>query len=264
MHYWADIHVYIARTFPRLVLTIWFCTVKHAHICHDLTLSCTNMYAMCARMVRTKWQPSRLIYFPTLVRNPLNATFASMPAPQKVVWQDTFALFTHKSYCNSHCRIQVDYSFKCVPIEFKKWMNSNTKSLFVFYFGLFKLNLKTTKKKKNLSDCMWPVTLLIFSSEHSSAMSYNCSHCGAYSTQFVDEMIFHCKMCPLMPRPDPFRCKYVCNECTYGAYNVAAMKNHILTHRGEKPFACQYCNYACAHKSNLNKHVRASHRDLIQ
>lgn len=150
MHYWADIHVYIARTFPRLVLTIWFCTVKHAHICHDLTLSCTNMYAMCARMVRTKWQPSRLIYFPTLVRNPLNATFASMPAPQRVVWQDTFALFTHKSYCNSHCRIQVDYSFKCVPIEFKKWMNSNTKSLFVFYFGLFKLNLKTTKKKKKI------------------------------------------------------------------------------------------------------------------
>ncbi|KAI5719706.1 hypothetical protein M8J76_013655 [Diaphorina citri] len=96
--------------------------------------------------------------------------------------------------------------------------------------------------------------------DSNSSVRYNCSHCGVYSTLLLDEMILHCKTCTSMPRPDAFRCKFVCNVCPYGAYSNQAIRNHILSHTGEKPYACSYCSYACAHKSNLNKHVRTTHR----
>jgi len=38
------------------------------------------------------------------------------------------------------------------------------------------------------------------------------------------------------------------------------MQKHILTHTGEKPYCCHLCNYACAQKSNLQKHMKTIHK----
>uniref|UniRef100_A0A8D9AF00 Ras-responsive element-binding protein 1 n=1 Tax=Cacopsylla melanoneura TaxID=428564 RepID=A0A8D9AF00_9HEMI len=90
-------------------------------------------------------------------------------------------------------------------------------------------------------------------------VTYSCRHCGVYATQSLNEMVAHCKSCRYMPRSDPYRSKFVCNECNYGAYNTAAIKNHILTHAGQKPYACPHCSYASALKSNADRHIRITH-----
>uniref|UniRef100_A0A8D9BWA2 RE1-silencing transcription factor n=1 Tax=Cacopsylla melanoneura TaxID=428564 RepID=A0A8D9BWA2_9HEMI len=92
-----------------------------------------------------------------------------------------------------------------------------------------------------------------------SSVQYTCVHCAAFSTPDIDAMVSHCKSCPYMPRPDAYRCKYVCNVCTYGAYKIAAIKAHIFSHTGEKPFKCDFCDYACANKCSLSMHVRINH-----
>lgn len=36
-------------------------------------------------------------------------------------------------------------------------------------------------------------------------------------------------------------------------------KRHYMTHTGERPFACNFCQYRACHKSNLLKHVKRQH-----
>lgn len=62
-----------------------------------------------------------------------------------------------------------------------------------------------------------------------------------------------------MPRPNPYKCKYVCYMCNYGAYQVDPMRAHICAHSGEKPFKCSHCSFACARHSNLLVHIKAKH-----
>ncbi|KAL1451441.1 hypothetical protein WDU94_005817 [Cyamophila willieti] len=98
---------------------------------------------------------------------------------------------------------------------------------------------------------------------HQGVVTYACVHCRLFSTYDIDSMIEHCKTCEAMPRPNKYKFKYVCNQCTYGAYQVASIKAHIFSHTGEKPFACSYCEYACANKSSLYKHMREKHTHAI-
>ncbi|XP_026683076.1 zinc finger X-chromosomal protein-like [Diaphorina citri] len=64
-------------------------------------------------------------------------------------------------------------------------------------------------------------------------------------------------LCPdCMPRPDAFRCKFVCYAChSFHTYNGTAMKNHIMVHLEEKPYACQFCDYRCVQKVSLKSHM---------
>lgn len=75
----------------------------------------------------------------------------------------------------------------------------------------------------------------------------------------MDEIIDHGKTCSLMPRPNPFRCKFVCYMCTYGTYSPQEIKAHICSHTGEKPFKCSLCPFACARNSHLLGHIRTKH-----
>uniref|UniRef100_A0A8D8YUZ8 Zinc finger protein 711 n=1 Tax=Cacopsylla melanoneura TaxID=428564 RepID=A0A8D8YUZ8_9HEMI len=88
---------------------------------------------------------------------------------------------------------------------------------------------------------------------------YSCQHCKQFNTYSLDETVNHCKTCTYMPRPNPFKCKYVCYMCDYGAYQVDPLRAHICVHSGEKPFRCSYCLFACARQSNLLVHIKGKH-----
>ena len=54
--------------------------------------------------------------------------------------------------------------------------------------------------------------------------------------------------------------EYACPICQKIAKTAGDCRKHILTHTGEKPFACTKCNYACKQNSNLHKHMRRVHK----
>lgn len=49
--------------------------------------------------------------------------------------------------------------------------------------------------------------------------------------------------------------RHFCSYCPYSTFVSAHLKRHILTHTGERPFACTVCNYRCNQKENLKKHM---------
>ena len=49
--------------------------------------------------------------------------------------------------------------------------------------------------------------------------------------------------------------QFGCPFCTVEMKKRYNMMQHILSHTGERPFACQYCSYATNRKSTLKKHI---------
>lgn len=88
---------------------------------------------------------------------------------------------------------------------------------------------------------------------------FKCLHCNHFATIDLDELIQHCKCCSSMPRPNPYKCKFVCYQCNYSAYHVVQFKGHVFQHMGEKPFKCQLCAFACTIKGNLLRHMKIQH-----
>uniref|UniRef100_A0A8D8WSX2 C2H2-type domain-containing protein n=1 Tax=Cacopsylla melanoneura TaxID=428564 RepID=A0A8D8WSX2_9HEMI len=87
-----------------------------------------------------------------------------------------------------------------------------------------------------------------------------CVHCRHFLSSDMKYILDHCKSCTFMPRPDSFRCKFVCFGChIYHTYNSSAMIKHINIHLGEKPFQCNYCSYRAIQKITLTKHVTRIH-----
>ena len=47
-----------------------------------------------------------------------------------------------------------------------------------------------------------------------------------------------------------------CSFCGKVCPTPSALKLHIRSHTGEKPFSCPHCPYATSHKSNLKIHMQ--------
>lgn len=53
--------------------------------------------------------------------------------------------------------------------------------------------------------------------------------------------------------------KHHCQYCQYETYYSTNLKQHMLTHTGERPFACSLCSYRCNVKANLRRHLKLKH-----
>ncbi|KFM61536.1 Zinc finger protein 500, partial [Stegodyphus mimosarum] len=55
--------------------------------------------------------------------------------------------------------------------------------------------------------------------------------------------------------------RYQCGECFYSCDKSDHFKRHIMTHTGERPHLCPFCNRRFTDKSNFNRHVRIHTRN---
>ncbi|KAF8528425.1 hypothetical protein BU17DRAFT_80766 [Hysterangium stoloniferum] len=62
---------------------------------------------------------------------------------------------------------------------------------------------------------------------------------------------------PRLPPSDPAR-KYVCSECGNRFSKQSTLRNHMLTHTGERPFACTHpgCGRRFSMACNMQRHMR--------
>ncbi|XP_060041176.1 zinc finger protein 64 isoform X3 [Erinaceus europaeus] len=55
-----------------------------------------------------------------------------------------------------------------------------------------------------------------------------------------------------------------CSECSYSCSSKAALRIHERIHCTERPFKCNYCSFDTKQPSNLSKHMKKFHGDMVK
>lgn len=53
--------------------------------------------------------------------------------------------------------------------------------------------------------------------------------------------------------------RHLCSLCGKGFQSPKDLRRHIMTHTGEKPYLCPYCNHRANQKSNMKSHMMCVH-----
>ncbi|XP_050728529.1 longitudinals lacking protein, isoforms H/M/V-like isoform X24 [Eriocheir sinensis] len=53
--------------------------------------------------------------------------------------------------------------------------------------------------------------------------------------------------------------RHLCSHCGKGFQSPKDLRRHVMTHTGEKPYLCPYCNHRANQKSNLKSHMMCVH-----
>ncbi len=65
-----------------------------------------------------------------------------------------------------------------------------------------------------------------------------------------------------MQSADPIRLegnRFLCPFCSKEFDKLGDVKRHIMVHTGEKPFACEYCEYKSTRLQNVTRHQIKCH-----
>ena len=90
---------------------------------------------------------------------------------------------------------------------------------------------------------------------HTNVRSYECPKCEYKgSTKYY----LQCHM------EKHEEAKLACNHCGKTFRQRGALKFHIMTHTGEKPYACSDCTYRCIQPFELRKHFLKQHNKVIE
>nr|XP_045582674.1 zinc finger and BTB domain-containing protein 7A-like isoform X16 [Procambarus clarkii] len=71
-----------------------------------------------------------------------------------------------------------------------------------------------------------------------------CPYVSIYATNMKNHILTHTKEKP-----------YACPHCPYRCIQKGRIKVHISTHTGEKPYSCPHCPYQTADNGNLKRHI---------
>ena len=52
---------------------------------------------------------------------------------------------------------------------------------------------------------------------------------------------------------------FKCEECSQAFQGKSNLDSHMMTHTGEKPFACPHCDYRAAQKVHVTTHIKGVH-----
>ncbi|XP_063800607.1 zinc finger protein 408 [Pseudophryne corroboree] len=89
---------------------------------------------------------------------------------------------------------------------------------------------------------------------HTGLRPYACEDCGKSFARRPTLRIHRKNYCT--PGTGKVRPPLHCRVCNKQLANSCSLRNHMLVHTDEKPYACSHCGRAFRHKGNLNSHQR--------
>lgn len=104
-----------------------------------------------------------------------------------------------------------------------------------------------------------PQSSLIPSRELDSLLVTFGSHSGSGSSVYegTTAPLFN----PAIPQVSTSQSHYACPWCHREFSKSSNLKRHILTHTGEKPYACPVCPYRAVQKVQVVHHLKSKHSD---
>lgn len=81
-----------------------------------------------------------------------------------------------------------------------------------------------------------------------------CLHCSLTTPCVMKDMIRHARLCEFNSVVSTAKLRFLCLFCSYVATARIAIKNHLSSHLGWKPYECEQCTAKFTQKVVLQRH----------